>query len=472
MDGVELGHRLQSREVNACDVLDASIHAIDQLNPTLNAVVIKNFENASTSIRDGLVTGPLAGVPFLVKDVNVFTSDMPTTFSSRFFADTLPKPDSALVARWRAAGLVLLGKSNTPEFAGDFVCEPTFRGPTLNPWNPALTTGGSSGGAAAAVASGMVPIAHATDLGGSIRIPAACCGVFGLKPTSGLNPQGPYYAEIAGGFNSDHVLTRSVRDSAATLDATAGPLTGTRYQITPKVDSFLRALSDPVPRLRIGVCYQTPDGGDVDVAQRDAVTAVVKALQAFGHHVETYAYPPEPVIGPWAETLWLMDVVHELENRIDEVEREPERNELEALTRFARTYVGKQSAMDLYRARQRAHATGARIMASMQHLDLLLTPALGCDPIPVGSLDSRTDAFDFDEWSQRGQQFAPFAYVCNVSGQPAASLPVPLDAATQPSAVQLAGHHRDDHVLLAVCAQLERHFEWSTYKPPVWAGDL
>ena len=188
LDAVALAVAIKRGEVTCSEVIEAAISAIELLNPQLNAVVIENFQNARQAAASNIADGALAGAPFLLKDVNVFTHDMPTTFSCRFFRDARPRADSEIVRRWRNAGLIVTGKTNTPEFAEDFVCEPTFRGAALNPWNLAVTTGGSSGGAGAAVASGMVPLAHGTDLGGSIRIPAACCGVYGLKPTTGLNP--------------------------------------------------------------------------------------------------------------------------------------------------------------------------------------------------------------------------------------------------------------------------------------------
>ena len=228
LDAIGVSTAINQGEVSAQEVTEKAIEVAERMNAELNALVITNYDNARTFVAGELPDTPVAGAPFYLKDVNQFSHDMPTTFSCRFFDGVSPREDSELVKRWRQAGLVFLGKTNTPEFAEDFVCEPTFRGVTLNPWNTAVTTGGSSGGAGAAVASGMVPLAHGTALGGSIRIPSACCGVFGLKPTTGLNPIGPNYMELSNGFNSDHVLTRSVRDSAAALDCSAGPLRGSR----------------------------------------------------------------------------------------------------------------------------------------------------------------------------------------------------------------------------------------------------
>lgn len=470
LDGVALAAAIKRGDVSAMEVTKTAIGVVEKLNPKLNAVVMTNFDNARDAAKGVLADTALAGVPFLLKDVNQFSHDMPTTFSCAFFADAAAKPDSELVSRWRKAGLIILGKTNTPEFAEDFVCEPTLRGVTLNPWNAEVTTGGSSGGAGAAVASGMVPFAHATDLGGSIRIPAACCGVFGLKPTTGLNPVGPYYPEISGGFNSDHVLSRTVRDSAAALDTSAGPMRGARYHVRPMVDSFLKALDQPVPTLRIGVSKRTPYGDAVGANQEHAVDEVSAALQSMGHELVEYCHPDDLGLGSWMESLWMMDVIYEIENRIQELGREPARHEVDALTRYCREHVASMTAMDLYRARQGAHEASIKLMDSMSDLHMVLTPALGSDPIAVGALDSRTDNFTMEKWSEAGHAFAPFAYICNITGQPAASLPVQLVEGEQPCAVQLAGHHLQDHVVLQVAQQLEEHFQWSRYRPPVWAG--
>ena len=472
LDAVGISTAIRKGEVSSQEVTDKAIEVAELMNPDLNALVLTNYDNARSFAAGKLPETPVSGVPFYLKDVNQFSHDMPTTFSCRFFESASPKEDSELVRRWRQAGLVFLGKTNTPEFAEDFVCEPTFRGVTLNPWNTAVTTGGSSGGAGAAVASGMVPLAHATDLGGSIRIPAACCGVFGLKPTTGLNPIGPYYMEFANGFNSDHVLSRSVRDSAAALDCSVGPLRGSRYQIQPQVDSYLGCLDQPIPKLRIGVSQSTPYGLAVDRNQVAAVELVSAALEGMGHSLCEYTYPPDLGLGSWMESLWMVDIAYEIENRIAEIGREPEHHELEALTHYLREHVAGLSAMDLYRARQRAHQASIQVMNSMSELDLLLTPTLACDPIPVGSMDSRTENFDFDTWGEKGHAFAPFAYICNVSGQPAASLPIQLRPGEHPCAVQLAGHSCEDHLILQVSARLEQQFEWQNYRPTIWAGDL
>jgi amidase len=431
---------------------------------------MKNYDNALDLSVAADVNNPLTGVPFLIKDVNVFTEDMPTTFSCRFFEGVTPRPDSEIVKRWRAVGLVVMGKSNTPEFAEDFVCESTFRGAALNPWDAAMTTGGSSGGAGAAVASGMVPIAHGTDLGGSIRVPAACCGVFGLKPTTGLNPVDASHQELSSGFNSDHVLTRSVRDSAAVLDATAQPITGHRYQVCRQVPSYLDCLSDDPAPLKIGVCTLTPSGIQTPDRQTQAVQKVADILAAEGHELTEYVYPRDLEFGEWMDLLWMLDIIYEIERRSAELGRAPKPRELEALTDHIISTVAASDSMALYHARLRAHQNSVRLMNSMSGLDLLLTPALGSDPVPVGMFDSRSDAFDYDTWAAQGAAFAPFSYVCNFTGQPAAALPVQLVGMAAPCSVQLAGQLGQDHRVLQVSALLEKHLAWQDYRPPLWAG--
>ena len=469
-DAVGLATAIAQGDYSPAEVIVAAIDAIDTLNPRLNAVVMENYTNArATSYLVG-ANRPLSGVPFLIKDVNVFTRDMPTTFSCRFFEGVAPRPDSEIVKRWREAGLVVMGKSNTPEFAEDYVCEPSFRGATLNPWDTGMTTGGSSGGAGVAVASGMVPIAHGTDLGGSIRIPAACCGVYGFKPSTGLNPVDAAQPELASGFNSDHVLTRSVRDSAAALDATAHPIIGYRYHVRRQVPSYLACLEQDLPPLRIGVCTTTPLGDQTPARQVAAVEKVSNILAAGGHQLIEYAYPDNFEFGEWMDLLWMFDVVYEIERRSAEVGRAPEPQELEAMTRYLVEKVAASDAMVHYRARLRAHQISVRLMNSMQGLDLLVTPALASDPVAVGEFDSRSEAFDYHRWAAQGAAFAPFSHVCNMTGQPAASLPVQLAVDEPPCAVQLAGQLGEDHLLLQVSAMLEGHLDWAACRPPIWAG--
>lgn len=444
-DGVALADLIKRREVSRRDVKEAAIRAIEDRNPDLNAVIRTNFDVKPT---EAAAEGPQAldGVPFLLKDANLYSSDMPTTFGSAYFRGSAPKPDSIMVDRWRRAGLTILGKTNTPEFAAEFVTEPRAYGVTNNPAAPGLTVGGSSGGAAAAVASGMVPIAHATDLGGSIRIPAACCGVFGFKPTSGLNPVGPYFEQIAGGLNSDHVVTRTVRDSAASLDLTANS--------RPEGGSYLAALDAPIGRLRIGVSERDPAGRLVQADQQHALARAVELLEGLGHHVMSYDYPDD-LAADWFDYLWIFDIVHLVNERAQFIGRLPEREELEPLTwhLLEKASAGGEPA---HRSAQVSRANYSnRYLGSMESMDILLTPTLGENPPPTGALSF--NAFgDVDRWNDAGYGFAPFSIPSNISGQPSASLPWFRNAAGLSIGVQISGKPGADLLVLQLSALLEQ----------------
>ena len=471
-DAVGLARLIRDGGASWLAVNEAAVDAIRTLNPQLNAMVIDDTDRALSTGPAGASSSPLFGVPFLLKDVNQFTDHMPTTFSCAFFKDAKPKADGTLIQRWREAGLVILGKANTPEFAEDFVTEPGFRGPTLNPWNKAVTVGGSSGGAGSAVASGMVPIAHGTDLGGSIRIPAACCGVFGLKPSAGLNPVGPYLPEIASGLNSDHVLSRSVRDSAAALDASAGPEVGQRYPVQRSVSSYLDALQEAPSGLRIGLATSAPGGAAVDDEMADAAERLARQLEALGHSVTPYTFPDGMLCGDWFDLLWMFDITREIKDRAALLGRGPRDDELEALTKYMLKRTAACSGQEYYDARRALHDSSVSLDKSMAGFDLIVTPALATDPVPLGAIDSRSDAFDYDTWVKQGYGFAPFAIPFNISGQPAASLPVETSKAGLPMGVQIAAQRGSDHLLLAVCAQVERKVGWHDRHPPIWSGNL
>ncbi|AGT08519.1 amidase [Paracoccus aminophilus] len=439
-DGVGLARLIAAREVSAREVIEAAIAMIEARNPELNAVIATNFEAALAGC-DSLPGGVLSGVPFLLKDANLYSCDMPTTFGSAFFKGDAPRPDSLMVERWRTAGLAILGKTNTPEFAAEFVTEPRAYGVTHNPHRPGMTVGGSSGGAAAAVASGMVPIAHATDLGGSIRIPAACTGVFGFKPTAGLNPVGPYFDAIAGGLNSDHVITRTVRDSAASLDITANG-----------GGSFLNALRNPV-RFRIGVADKDPSGRAPGATERAAVHRAAALLAELGHEIVPYEYPGA-LSTDWFDYLWIFDIVSLVEQRARALGRDPERDELEPLTWHL---MGKaaQGGRAAYQSAQTARAAYNRAyLGSLDQLDLILTPSLASAPPAEGTL-SYVSFANVDDWNDAGYGFAPYSIPSNISGQPSASCPWFRDEDGLSVGVQLSGKPGADLAVLQTCAQVE-----------------
>lgn len=473
LDAVAIAAAVRAGELSALEVTEAAIGAIDALEPRLNALVLQDFAQAREVARGVSREAPLAGVPFLVKDVNLQVAGWPTTYSSRFFAGAAPLPDSELVVRWRRAGTVFLGKTNTPEFAGNFATEPVYRGTTLNPWNPAVTVGGSSGGAAAAVASGMVPVAHGTDVGGSIRVPAACCGLFGLKPSRGLNPLGPHHAELGAGLNCDHVLSRTVRDSAAFLDATAGPDPGAPYRVVPAVPSYLAALQGPRETLRVACISHSLDGRPVAPEIEARLWDAARLIEALGHKVEPTRFPAEVADLAAGEAwipLWLMDIAMLIRDRTRELGREPESDEIETMSRYAVERIGRMSAHEYFDVRRLAHRLCLAMLQAFGAFDLILTPATGTLPPPVGVLGANAPDFDLARWGAAGYAFAPFSELFNVTGQPAASLPLFQSASGLPIGIQLVGRQDEDHRLLRVAADLESATAWTNRHPPLWAG--
>jgi Asp-tRNA(Asn)/Glu-tRNA(Gln) amidotransferase A subunit family amidase len=279
-DALGLAELVRRGEVTPMELLDAAIERVEARNPALNAVVMPMYAEARSRIRSGLPLGPLRGVPFLIKDLGLCYKGFATTFGSRLYADAVADHHSTLVNRYLKAGLVIFGKTNTPEFGITVTTEPKLYGPCRNPWDLNRTSGGSSGGAAVAVAAGLVPAAHASDGGGSIRIPASCCGLFGLKPTRGRVPAGPPNGEEWNGLSSNHVITRTVRDSAALLDAAAGPSPGDPYWAPPAAGPFLDEVGRPPGRLRIAFTTTPPSGLPVDPQCVAAVNATAQIGRA------------------------------------------------------------------------------------------------------------------------------------------------------------------------------------------------
>ena len=454
----ELVHR---GEVTAVALADAAIARIEALNEQLNAVVERSDELARSAARQVDPHALLAGVPFLAKDLNIDVAGLHLTASCRWLRD-LPAAtrDSPLAARWRAAGLTILGRTNTPEFAGEFVTEPTWRGPTRNPWDVTRSPGGSSGGAAAAVASGMVPIAHGTDSGGSIRVPAAACGLVGLKPSRGWVPAGPHLDELAGGLDCEHVLSRSVRDTALMLDLTAGPEATSRILLQPPARSFSAALTAFVPALRIGVSVAAP-GGLQPVAEISAVLDMtVDLLAKAGHHVSEFVFPESASVGDPAAIIWFTAIAEEIDFYRTRVGRAPDPDEFEALT-WAAVSLGKRcSAVDYARAR-RALSVATRDMSNVfEQFDVLVTPTTTTLPVLIGQIDGRTSGFDLERWNADSYGYAPYTEIFNATGAPAISLPLGM-ANGLPIGIQFAASLGNDALLLTLSAWLEREMPWA-----------
>ena len=460
-DGVGLAQLVHAGSVSPLELVEAAIERIEALNPRINAVTEQSFQLARSAARDVDTRLPMAGVPFLAKDMNVEVRGLHLTASCRWLADLpVAAEDAPLAQRWRAAGLSILGRTNLPEWAEDFVTEPTWRGPTANPWDLSRTPGGSSGGAAAAVACGMVPIAHGTDSGGSIRVPAAACGLVGLKPSRGLVPVGPHHDELVGGLNCDHVLTRTVRDSALMLDLTAGLEPTSRQAWSPRQRRYVECVgTNPTP-LRIGVALRSPGGVEPDTEIAEAVDAVARELGRAGHQVTPFQFPARTDIGEAAAVIWMTAIAEEMNHYLAKVGRPAAAEELEAVTRECIRRGNAWSAVDYVDAKRRCSQATRALYSATADLDILMTPTTATLPVLTGAIDSRTEGSDFVHWAEDAYRYAPFTELYNATGQPAVSLPLGQSRSGLPIGVHLAARLGCDDLLLTLAAFLEREMPW------------
>ena len=461
-DATGLAEAIQRGEFRAEAVTEAAVARIQALNPRLNAVTQLDADLARQELLQAEVTAPLYGVPFLSKDMNIAVRGFQLTQSCRWLADIpAATEDAPLAKRWRAAGLSILGRTNLSEFAANFVCEPSWRGPTYNPWDTSRSPGGSSGGAAAAVAAGLVPIAHGTDSGGSIRVPAAACGLVGFKPSRGLVPVGPAHDELAGGFDCEHVLSRTVRDSAWMLDMTAGPDAWTRSPLQVDRGAYRRALTESIRKLRIGIVLRDPSGGLPAPEIGAAVERVAEVLQQAGHMVTSFDFPPDTNVANAAAVIWMTAVSEDIEHHIPIVGRPPERGELDYVS-YACWQKGREWRAHEYVAARRvcSRAVGTLVHA-MAHLDVLLLPTTATLAPKTGEIDGRTGAMSLDVWGAAAYAYAPYTEIFNITGMPAMSLPLVSSTSGLPIGVQLAAPLGADALLISLAAWLEKTMPWN-----------
>jgi amidase len=448
--------------------VESAIARIEQLDPVLNAVVTPTFDAALAAAAAG-PSGPFAGVPFLVKDLVTERRGVRFTEGSAFLRDHISTYDSELVLRHDRAGLVSLGKTNTPEFGLVPTCEPVLFGPTRNPWDPARSTSGSSGGSACAVASGMVPMAHGNDLGGSLRYPASACGLFALKPTRARNPLGPEYGDILGGSGTEHALTRSVRDSAALLDATSGPALGDPYPAPAPARPFVEEVGRDPGRLRIGFSALTADGspGHPDcVAALDDAVALCASL---GHEIVDASLPDlTPDVGDAIGTGYNAVTAWILRYWIRRLGREPEPGELEPHTRMFWEAGRRVTAADYLIAIEDIQAYARRVAAFFTDVDLWLTPTLSEPPAPIGEIVS-TESEPSRGLERGGRTVAYSGVVANLTGNPAMSVPLWWNDAGLPIGVHFMGRFGDEATLFRLAGQFEQARPWASRWPAVSA---
>lgn len=462
----EQAQLIRSGEVSAQEMVEAAISEIERLNPRINAVILPLYERARAALRDLPPAAPFAGVPLLLKDMLAEYEGTRMTEGSRYLRDYISPRDSELVARYRRAGFIIVGKTNTPEFASKPTTEPELFGKTGNPWNPAYSAGGSSGGSAAAVAAGMTAVAHANDGGGSIRGPAAWCGLVGLKPTRGRNPLGPDYGDMGGGLICEHVVTRTVLDSAAILDVTAGADPGAPYFPPPPARPFASEVGAHPGRLRIA--FSTAPITRTPV-HPDCVDAAIKAAhlcESLGHTVEE-ARPTGSAeqFNEMFTTIWLGLVAWAIRDWARRTGREPTADQFETHTWKMFTLDAQRRPSDFLLAIQDMQRLAREIAPFFSQYDVWLTPTNTQPPQPLGW-------FDFDpqrpkQATERMGDIPRFTAIANMTGQPAISLPLYWTPDGLPVGVQLIGRYADEATLLRLAAQLEQACPWRSRLPVV-----
>ena len=463
-DGLGFADLVRRKEVTPAELLEAAIARAEAANPALNAIITRLYDEARAAIAAGLPSGPFTGVPYLLKDLGALYTGAPTSYGSALFDGNIADHDSEITARMKRAGLVIFGKTNTPEMGLSPSTEPKRFGATKNPWNLAYSAGGSSGGAAAAVASGIVPMAHATDGGGSIRIPASCCGLFGMKPTRARNPLGPDAGEGWGGASVGHAVTWSVRDSAALLDATAGPDVGDPYWAPPPAGPFLAEVGRAPGRLRIALTTTAFNDHAVDPECADAARAAAKLCESLGHTVEE----ARPQIDAQALGLAVRIVIGAnvraaLEARAATLGRPLAETDVERVT-WGRVLEGvKFTAWEYARSIGVIHRTGREVARFFTTYDVLLSPTMCRPPQQLGVLNmsSTDDAAYLDAVLAS----VGFTSLFNNSGNPAMSVPLATSRDGLPIGIQFAGRFGDEATLFRVAGQLESASPWADKRP-------
>ena len=468
-DGLELARLVRAGEVSARELAATARTAIAAINPQINAV-IGHIDPTEEDFASVPADGPFAGVPFLIKDLVLHARGVPCDMGSRLVNGGFIAPaDSDLMQRFRRAGFVTLGRTNTPEMGFNASTEPVLYGPTRNPWNPAHSSGGSSGGSAAAVAAGVVPVAHANDGGGSIRIPAACCGLVGLKPTRGRIPVGPDFGEPLHGLGVELVVSRTVRDTAAALDATQGPGVGDRYVIPRPRRPYLAEITRKPKRLRIAFSAVVDSHSDAaDPVCVQAMEAAAKRCRELGHRV-TEAAPAYDADAFHRANLifWASFCTAAIAGTAEMLGRTASPENLEASLWANYQYGLTLKALDLELAYALMNQTSRAVAPFFERYDVLLTPTLGVPPLKLGVLNANDPRLDAQGWYDRVFRWLPYTALYNMTGQPAISLPLAQSPAGLPIGVQAVARYGDEATLLALAAQLEEAVPWRDRRPPI-----
>lgn len=465
-DGLGLAELVRNRDVTPGELLEAAIERIERHNPKLNAVVYKAYDEARAVAAGALPDGPFKGVPFLIKDLGVRVKGWPRTSASRFAQIDADADDSELMTRYRASGVVTLGKTNTPEFGIPGVTSSALLGPCRNPWNTDHISGGSSGGAASAVAAGMLPIAHASDGLGSIRIPAACCGLVGLKTTRDRNPNGVHDTDRAIGLSVDHIVSRTVRDSAAMLDATGYPQAASPYAAPKQERPYIEEVGAKPGKLRIAWSSETATGKPIDPEVQAAIERTAEALAKLGHDVREEGlgidyrrlYRAQGAVSASAFSAGI--------KRWIEVKGREPGDGIEGLARRGYEAGKRLTGQDAMLAWQEMRLVNREILQRFENWDVYLTPVMCTPPPRVDWLDPLMD--DLKEFDRRQAATFGFTPPFNLTGQPSLSLPLWQSQANLPIAMMFTAKYADEATLFRLAGQLEKELPWKDRKPPVW----
>lgn len=467
-DGTGLAQLVRRGDVSVPELVEAAIARVERLDRRINAVVYRDFDRAREMAAGPLPDGPFTGVPFLVKDFGISVAGWPCTSGSRFCAEVVDREDSGLTRRYREAGVVMLGRGASSEYGIVGNVETSLFGATRNPWNTDHIAGGSSGGSAAAVAAGMVPMAHASDGLGSIRIPAACCGLVGMKPTRDRVPNLPDGFDYAMGFCIDHVVTRSVRDSAAMLDATGLPEPGSPYAIPAKAGQYLDEVSRSPGKLRIAWSPDTPSGQPLDPEVLKVLEHTAAALAALGHEVRAESIGVDHrAVARARAPVSAANFAAGMRRVIDRVGREPREDELEPMTWAAlqgsRAVTGEQAFWGYQELRMLMRG----VVQRFDSFDVYLCPVMTAPPPRIGFSDPAS--VTPRDLGKRQMAMFPFAALFNFTGQPSLSLPLGMSAQGLPIGMMFTGRYADEATLYRLAGQLEKELPWAQRRPQVWA---
>ncbi|PCI34242.1 MAG: amidase [Alphaproteobacteria bacterium] len=467
-DGLGLAELVRKKEVTSQDLVDCALKAIEKVNPSLNAVM--NTIPEDLRAEDG-ASGQFAGVPFLIKDVLIHMKGVKSESCSALLEGVVSEYDSDLMTRYRQAGLVTVGRTATPEFGYNATTESRFNGPTRNPWDISKMAGGSSGGSSAAVAAGVVPMAHANDGGGSIRIPAACCGLVGMKPTRGRTPIGPDYGEALSGLGIEHAVTRTVRDSAALLDISEGPGVGDAFQIARPGKSYLSEVTTAPGKLKIAWTAESWGNGPVDSDVVSALEDTVRLLGDLGHTLENNR-PEFDTESFWVATsdIWAANLSLWVSASAELLGKDITPDLVEKSIMACYEHGKSMSAPQFIAAMGVMNQVTRTVAPFFETYDILATPVMARAPQDLGYLNADQDGWTAQSWTNHIFDFAPFTPLFNTTGQPAISLPLGQSPEGLPIGIQFVAAYGKEDLLFRLAGQLEEAAPWAGRRPTVFAS--